>query len=117
MDQLKKGALLPTENTVYLTGSSSSPESEKLSEIKKWGLVLEEKGYKVITPFLLFTDDEKEYSDQQQMRVRIKAMMLCEKVYTLPDWDICEKTKQEVDIARVLKIEVNTVLTLINEKV
>jgi len=101
-------------NRVYLTGALASPESERIESIKHWTKQLEEYGYEVINPWDAFK--EEKISDQEIMRERIKLMLVCEKIYTLPDWDVCEKTLQEVSIARILKIEINTVLNLITEK-
>lgn len=119
MIQLVKGVKFE-DNTVYLTGNISSPEAEKSSknDIEYWTNELKALGFKVITPFKLFEKtDTSKYSDTDLMRNRVRAMLLCEKVYTLPDWDVCEKTTKEVNVARTLGIEVNTVLNLVRVNV
>lgn len=104
---------------VYLTGLLpliGSGEYQPHLGFGPWRKKLEAKGYEVLTYTGFFsTIDYDSFSDSDLMRSRIAILISCEKVYTLPYWDVCEKVVQEVAVARILKIEVNTVLNIDSE--
>lgn len=105
---------LHEKGTIYLSGRIVGVENANRGTFKLWKEKLEGKGYKVIIPQLLFDDeilDNLESNYTLYMRTCIRAMMLCEAVYTLPDWYESKESAIEVDIARSLQMEVVSVLS------
>lgn len=101
------------KGTVYLSGRNDSSDKFYTEDIFKWKKILEKKGFKVITSHLLFQKiDTQKFTLTDFMRIRIRALLMCEKVYTLPDWNEIKEVEIEINVCRHANIEIRTVLNI-----
>lgn len=92
---------------IYLAGPITGLAKLNLPEFRKLEEALKEQGMEVLVPHDLFTDiDTTDYLWEDYMKVCLPAMMDCDKVITLKDWEKSRGTKLEVHVARELDMPV-----------
>jgi ribosomal protein L11 methylase PrmA len=106
-----------TQQTVYLSGDTTAihlkndAASEKLEAFKAAEEQLKRKNYKVVNPNLSVSDRTK-IDWTLRMQNKIKAMMYCDVLVVLPDWDKCKEAQIEVELALNLRMTVLELTTM-----
>lgn len=99
---------------IYLAGPITGIEDLNIHEFREKQIKLQERGYDVLVPHDLFDSiDTTEYEWEDYMKVCIPAMIECDFVVTLLDWSKSVGTTMEVNIARQLKMPVETIVNMI----
>ncbi len=92
---------------IYLAGPITGLEELNLPEFRKFEKKLLDKNFEVIVPHDLFKDiDTSEFLWEDYMKVCLPAMMECDKVITLNNWNKSRGTRLEVHVARELDMSV-----------
>jgi hypothetical protein len=71
---------------------------------------IEAAGFKVVQPHELLQDVE---INDRTLKLRVSALSVCDKVVTLPEWEADHDSKREVQIARIMDMPVENILTFL----
>lgn len=89
---------------VYISGKMTGVENYNKPKFDRTKVLLEAKGYEVLSPADLGAEESFEWHDY--MRVDIALLAMCDVIYMLDDWQDSEGARVELDVARALKLEV-----------
>lgn len=101
------------KKTIYLSGPITGLPQNNYKEFALAQERVEALGYKVLNPHEFFEGkDTRQWDHPDFMRVCIAEMMKADLIVTLPGWEHSIGAKMEVDIARILNIEVTNYIIL-----
>lgn len=101
------------KKTIYLSGPITGLPQNNFKEFALAQESVEALGYKVLNPHDFFQDqDTIDFQHQDFMRVCVAKMMKADLVVTLPGWEKSLGATIEVQIARLMYIEVTNYIVL-----
>ena len=89
---------------IYISGKISGIEKEAIKIFQASEDYLIESGYQAVNPMKL--NDEHDKSWESYMKVCIKALCDCDRIYMISNWTDSRGAKIELEIAKHLGIEV-----------
>ncbi len=104
---------------IYISGRTYGLEPSEASQIfGQYTQELEANGYTVQNPFRMIGEINKSrkrmgeqswtFASHRQsvLRTCIRALVNCDAIFMIPDWQKCEKSKQELEIAKTMKMPI-----------
>lgn len=105
-----------TKKTIYLSGPITGLPQNNYKEFALAQERIEALGYKVLNPHEFFEGkNTRDWEHQDFMRVCIAEMMKADLVVTLPGWEKSLGATIEVQIARLMYIEVTNYIILFKQ--
>lgn len=90
---------------IYISGKISGIEDSACAIFEKAGNELVKSGYKVVNPMKLPHDHDKRW--ESYMKEDLKALMDCDEIFMLENWETSRGAKIEYDLASKLGIKIS----------